>query len=620
MASALQLNGVDNSITLAIPSPASGTNPETNYSIEWKIALDGDGTTVNDRAIPLGANSDPSIDTTIIHSQSNNEIIYNTRLANGFLFSGITGVTWTDYNEYEIVVNIAAGAAKTAELFVNGASKGTSAANPNPIPYAFDRAGQTNQIFRTGRLQYVAMTDNITSSNSRFYDVRGITAGSSTTTIPETTGNGTSGTVTGTPNYVSDAADTIVITTQDYRIWQRNGSEEASVTITGTYTGTPTTIEKSIDGGAWATAIASPSSNAFSDTFTLATGQYSVAYRFSNATSVNDTVTYISVGDIFVGAGQSNISGRGTSNQTYTASAGGVLACLLGNDDNYKALSDPSDSATNQVDRISDDLLESPGLAQPTGSWILRFVNAWLANSEVPIGYLPCPLGATSASQWAKTSSDRISALNLYESMARRLTAIGGIKAVFYEQGEQDSVSTTNSQYQTLLNAFVDDVNTDFGVSTYIVPLHTITASGYDGNGSTTGQAAIRAAQVSVAASNSNAIITQPLTDIDLSSGDGLHFKTDTELNTVGLRVYQSYAGLVSTLNITVAGTPDGTYKTIITNPTDDGVVFSGDLVYASASATTGVVSVVVGTDLTGFVIDNEATHVNGAVITGTTV
>jgi hypothetical protein len=417
--------------------------------------------------------------------------------------------------------------------------------------------------------------------------------------------------------------NSITITTQDYRIWQRTSSNNRSITIDGTYAGAPTTIQRSIDGGAYATAIASPSGNSFSDTFTLATGQYSIAYRFSNDTSTNDTVTFISVGDIFVGAGQSNISGRGTSNQTYAASAGGVLSCLFGNDDNYKPLSDPSDSATNQVDRISDDLLESPALAQPTGSWWLRFVNAWLASSEVPIGYIPCALGATAASQWAKTSTDRISALNLYESMQRRINAVGGVKAVFYEQGEQDSndgVATTNSQYQALLNTFTNDINTDFGVSTYIVPLHTITRAGYNGNGTTTGQDAIRNAQLSVAAANSNVVITQPLTDIDLSAGDGIHFETDIDLNLVGVRVYNSYVGLVSTLNISISGMPDASYKTIITNPVDDSIVFASSLAYVSGSATTGIISVSVGVELTGFSIDNEATHVNGAVITGTTV
>ena len=75
-----------------------------------------------------------------------------------------------------------------------------------------------------------------------------------------------------------------------------------------------------------------------------------------------------------------------------------------------------------------------------------------------------------------------------------------------------------------------------------------------------------------------------------------------------------------STLSITATGTPDGTYKTIVTNPADDTIVFAGDLVYTSGASSTGALSIDIGTALTGYVIDNEATHVDGAVITGTTV
>jgi hypothetical protein len=415
------------------------------------------------------------------------------------------------------------------------------------------------------------------------------------------------------------SSDAIVIDTQDYRIWQRNGSDEASVTISGTYTGTPTTIERSVDGGAYTTAVATPSGGVWSDTFTLATGQYDIVYRFSNDVGVTDTVTYISVGDVFVGSGQSNMSGRGTSNQSYSPSASGVRAVLFGNDDNYKQLSDPTDDATAQVDQVSDDLLESPGLSNPTGSWFMRFANEWLANSNVPIGFIPCALGATSASQWAKTSTDRVGGLNLYESMERRIDSVGGCAAVLYEQGEQDAnngTGTTAAAYSALLDAFIDDVFADFGVDTFVIPLHEISASGYDGNGTTTGQAPIRQAQINTVLSNSNARIGAPLTDIDLSGGDGIHFKDDADLNTVGNRMYGSYTG--SDLSISITGIPNGSYRTVLLE-SGGAVVFDTSIVYSSGSATATGISSTAGTALTGYVIDNESPHVNGAVITGTT-
>lgn len=418
---------------------------------------------------------------------------------------------------------------------------------------------------------------------------------------------------------IQDAtSNTLAVTTQDYRIWQRAVSGNANVTISGTYTGAPTTIERNVDSGGWVTADASPSGGTFSDAFTLATGQYSIQYRFSSDATATDTVNFISVGDVFVAAGQSNISGRGTNNQVFSNSAGGITACLFGNDDNFKQLSDPTDDATGQVDQISNDQLEAPALANPTGSWLPRFANEWLANSEIPIGFIPCALGATTVLQWSKTSVDRISALNLYESMGRRINAVGGIKAVLYEQGEQDSndgIATTATTYEASLNTLINDINIDFGVDTFIVPLHTITAAGYNGNGTTTGQNAIRQAQINVAASNGNCIIGQSLADMDLSAGDGLHFQDDADLNTVGVRMYQSYFGSELTLSIT--GVPDGTYQTILHSGTTE--VFNGTLAYVSGAATTPALSVAASTPLTGYVIDNNATPIDGAVIVGTT-
>ena len=382
---------------------------------------------------------------------------------------------------------------------------------------------------------------------------------------------------------VPDAAATgvITVTTQDYRIWQRDGVGNASVTIDGTYTGTPTIIQRSVDGGAYVTADGTPTGGAFADTFTLATGQYSITYRFSNDVGVTDTVTFISVGDVFACYGQSNMVGIGTASQTYTPSAGGVRACLFGNDDNYKQLIDPYDSDVSQVDAISED-------SSAAGSWILRFANEWLANSEVPVGFIPAANSGKTVARLSKTDSTRIGGLNLYESLDRRISVVGGVKAVLYEQGEADSNDingTTATDYESSLNTLINDINTDFGVKTFIIPLHTITAAGYNGNGTTTGQAPIRQAQLNTASSTN-------------------------------CKIFQSYIG--SELTTAITGMTDGTYQTIITSGLD--TLLNNTLTYVSGAATTPSLSVAASTSVIGFAIDNEATHVDGAVITGTTV
>jgi len=71
-------------------------------------------------------------------------------------------------------------------------------------------------------------------------------------------------------------------------------------------------------------------------------------------------------------------------------------------------------------------------------------------------------------------------------------------------------------------------------------------------------------------------------------------------------------------LNITASGIPSGTYRTVITAPADNSVVYAGDLTYAQGEASIATPTAEVGTQVTGYVIDNEAVHLNGMVITGT--
>jgi hypothetical protein len=76
-----------------------------------------------------------------------------------------------------------------------------------------------------------------------------------------------------------------------------------------------------------------------------------------------------------------------------------------------------------------------------------------------------------------------------------------------------------------------------------------------------------------------------------------------------------------SKLDISVTGVPDGSYMTVIVDPTNTALapLFAASISYVSGAASTGNISPAAGTALTGFAIDNLATPLNGAVITGTT-
>lgn len=411
----------------------------------------------------------------------------------------------------------------------------------------------------------------------------------------------------------SGVSDSLTIATSDYTMTQRNGSEQGIITFNVNWVGTPTTIEYSVDGGSFVVGDATPTGGASVIPVTLATGEHSLVFRFSNDTGVNDTVNNAAVGDVFVCAGQSNSVGVVTNNQTFTPNAGGSTAHLFGNDYNWKILSDPYDSPTGQVDAISED-------STPLGSWAVRFAHHYLDNNDVPVALIPCNLSGTPITEFQKNSTVRVGGKNQYESIGDRINAVGGsIAGVLWDQGERDArdiVGTTRTEYETDLNQLVSDLNTDYSVTSFIVrALQNITAAGYDGNGTTTGQAAIRQAEINITASNSFVRSTIPMTDIDLSGGDGLHFQTDLQADTVGLRVYNAFAS--STLNITVNGIPDGTFMTVLDDESGARIQRQNET-YASEVLNISIIAPV-GTRVKGYVDDALDPSSNGAYLEGIT-
>lgn len=356
--------------------------------------------------------------------------------------------------------------------------------------------------------------------------VTGLTNGQSynfrVSAINTTGTSSVSSTATATPN----PANTISITTPvSYQVFQRDGSSLGDISITGTYTGSPTAIEASFNGGSFTTIVASPNGGTFSGTLSdQAAGQGTLTVRFVNNTAISSTVSRVGVGDIFVIAGQSNASGRGTNNQVY--SHGSLYATMFGNDDVWKDLADPTDSDTNQVDSVSDD---------PTvgGSvWPLLATHV-LADQSVPVAFVPAAKGNTEALEWLPNSGNHADVTTLYGSMYRRIQAVGGsVKAILWFQGEADAGNNlAEATYLSRLTTIVDSMYSDFGVRVVVAQIgnragHTAYVDG------------VRDAQTTLW-NTSTHVYPGPVTvDINIADegGDDLHFKTDAELQTLADR------------------------------------------------------------------------------------
>lgn len=358
-----------------------------------------------------------------------------------------------------------------------------------------------------------------TTDSTSGYQVAG-TYGLTTFRAPSTGTTPNRTTIESVSLYNSEATGSITITTPvRYTVRQQTGGT-AGIAISGTYTGSPTAIEASWNGGAYATIDAAPAAGSFSGTLaSQPTGQGTLTVRFTNDTDTSDTVADIGVGDVFVCYGQSNMSGRGTNNQTFTAT-GGINATLFGNDYEWKVLTDPYDSATGQDDSVSSDV--DPNAA--AGSFIPGFATLFVANRGYPCAFIPAAKGGANITS-LDPDTDHLDRATLYGSMNYRAQncGSGGVKAVLYWQGEANaSAATSQASYNSLLDGLADAVAADLGVPLVVARLQDSTGI-TDAN-----ENAIRAAVDEAVADNVNVVAGPDLEDIQ--SDDSFHLQTDEKL------------------------------------------------------------------------------------------
>ncbi len=301
-------------------------------------------------------------------------------------------------------------------------------------------------------------------------------------------------------------ADTVTIEAPvDDQTFQRNGSDEHVVTISGTYTGNPTTIEYRFDGGTWATLDASPSGRAFSGTATIAAGRGTVEVRFSNATSVTDSVLRVGVGDVFVWLGQSNAVGNFTNSQAYAGAEGASVYSEV--DGEWQQLT----SGYQQTGKSTYSVL--PLLADE-----LETVTG------VPVAFIDAADGAThlvaSPAEWGDggtTYDDAVTAINA--------AAAGGAVCILWTQGEADAVdSVTAANYETGLSDLVDRLQTDCsdlaGVSLFAYLIQREGTADADVH-------AIREGVLNAAANDAD--IEVGLSAVDQDFADDIHWSTDAQ-------------------------------------------------------------------------------------------
>lgn len=295
------------------------------------------------------------------------------------------------------------------------------------------------------------------------------------------------------------AADIIAINSPyDWQFFARNKlTNTGSIAITGTYSGgtVPTSIEARWSGGPWVVIDAAPSGGTFSGALSgLASGNGALEVRYSNATSVTDSVDSVAIGSKLLFWGQSNFSGRANNAQAYTGTAGFFHKYTVTNN-LWQQGADPFDTDT------------------ASGSLFPLLANQLVSAIGCPVAFIGVAAGSTTLAQWQPGQTLNTRMLS-YISAA----ASDGLEGICSWIGESDaSAATPETDFKNRYNAVIDQLEALTGTKNMLVAISGLSLTDY---------ANVRQWINDIASTNPNASTTVPQI---WPLYQKIHYETDTE-------------------------------------------------------------------------------------------
>lgn len=254
-----------------------------------------------------------------------------------------------------------------------------------------------------------------------------------------------------------------VIYPQELQVFQRTKRNEGPIRVSGKVTVPCDTVQvrvmgNDLDGkplkGDWVDAKYRATENGFSTTLTLpAGGWYSAEFRAmkSNNEVATGKVAQFGVGEVFVGAGQSNSTNCGGSGSK------------LPTDGCTESKSGMVSSFDGKVWRIAHDPQLGTHDSSRNGSFWPAFGDAMTSRYYVPIGVAVTGHGGTSINQW-KSGGELF---NWTLNRVRQLEAASsgpGFRALLWHQGESDAgANMTAPVYAEGLGTIISEMRRQSG-------------------------------------------------------------------------------------------------------------------------------------------------------------
>ena len=478
--------------------------------------------------------------TTATNAEVFNNTVYNIGSATADAVHGIflSSATSPDVVRNNLVIGLTAGTGSVTCFQVASASVSYNASSDST---ATGTGSLTSRAAGTEFRDTTSGSENLLLSASSTVYEQGLDIGTSPTGVNldilrrDRDSEGDTWSI-GASQLTDAAVNAITLTSpQSYQILQHT-SGTASLTVSGTFTGTPTAIEYRYNGGSWTTLDAAPTGGAFSESITLNRGeQGTLEVRFTNDTDASASATFVGCGEVFAIFGQSNASGRGTNNRTYSHATLKV-GQYTGN--GWQEMADPIDANANVLDSVADDT------STPGGHWAHKMCTDLMAGLDVPVGVLVVAKGGTGITSFLP-GVDHLDRTTLYGSLNFHCNAVGGVKAVLWWQGETDAIAAmTQATYNGHLDTIANALQTDRGVKLVACLLQ-------NSSGITDGdEQAIRDAVTEAVGDNANVLEGPDFSAI--ASDDSFHLQTNTKVDNAGASWATSiFAELLPTVTLT---------------------------------------------------------------------